>query len=328
MSQTLQAKVKKDALTYWTKRGFPYPEKNDEDFGKEYLRLSKTSITAIIGEDNIVRINPVGLRIVNFFHPQIWKIRVKDAYSPMDRFNDPVALKKIIEKSVRIWPNRKVFNSTYLRNAIRIHSKTRAVTNFRPAVAKTIIEKYSNDGDSVLDFCAGFGGRLLGCLTLKRHYYGVDPSSEQITGNNAILEYCRDSFEVNCRVDLKKDTAETHLAGLLDQSFSLVFSSPPYFDYERYSTEETQSHIKFSKYSTWKDGFLRKVIEESYRLLKPEGYFVIHVKNLKGYPIEDDLRAIANDIFRLEQTLYLQTVSRPYRANTKKYEPILVFKKI
>ncbi|MEY8780309.1 hypothetical protein AB9K32_07765 [Allomuricauda sp. XS_ASV26] len=328
MSPEMQEMIKEDAFTYWMEHGFPYPERKDGMFKKEYERLAKLSPRDVIKNNNIVKLNPTGLQLANYFHPQIWEIRVKDAYSPMDRFEDARILKKIIDKSISIWPERRVYNNTYLRNAIRVYSKTRSVTNFRPAVAKAIIETYSGDHDPVLDFCAGFGGRLLGCASLKRHYYGVDPALEQYLGNRELLKYCRDRMQLECTATLKKDMAETHLEQLESGSFSLAFSSPPYFDYEQYGSEVTQSHIRFPNYEDWKNGFLKKIVNESHRIIHSKGYLVLHIKNVRNYPLEEDFMAIAKRKFQLKKILQLQTVSRPYRTNeSKKFEPILIFKK-
>ncbi len=328
MSTQVQERIKEDVFAYWMNRGFPYPEFSDERFKKEFDRLTHLRSNDVIKKKNMVKLNPIGLQIANYFHPQIWGIRVKDAYSPMDRFEDARILKKIIDKSVSIWPERKIYNNTYLRNAIRVFSKTRAVTNFRPAVAKAIIESYSSDHDPVLDFCAGFGGRMLGCASLKRDYYGIDPSLEQYLGNKELLQYCLDEMHLECSVTLKQDMAETHLERLVSGSFALAFSSPPYFDYEQYGFEETQSHIRFPNYEDWKNGFLEKIVNESHRILQSKGHLVLHIKNVRNYPLEEDLLAIAKRKFELKRVLQLQTVSRPYRTNgTKKFEPILVFKK-
>lgn len=328
MSPKMQEIIKEDAFAYWMEHGFPYPERKDNVFKKELDRLANLRPTDVIKNNNIVKLNPIGLQIANYFHPQIWRIRVKDAYSPMDRFEDSRILKKIIDKSVSIWPERKVYNNTYFRNAIRVFSKTRAVTNFRPAVAKAIIETYSNDHEHVLDFCAGFGGRLLGCTSLKRHYYGIDPALEQYLGNKELLKYCQDEMQLECTATLKQDMAETHLEQLESSSFAMAFSSPPYFDYEQYGFEETQSHIRFPNYEHWKSGFLKKIVNESHRILQSNGHLVLHIKNVRNYTLEEDLMELAKRKFELKRILQLQTVSRPYRTDVvRKFEPILIFKK-
>jgi hypothetical protein len=57
--------------------------------------------------------------------------------------------------------------------------------------------------------------------------------------------------------------AEDLLTGFPKGTAQLIFSSPPYFDRERYSDEPSQSYIRFPKYSDWKRHFLEVAIVES-----------------------------------------------------------------
>lgn len=71
---------------------------------------------------------------------------------------------------------------------MRIYHRTR-VSNFRPVVARAIVNRYSNEGDTVLDFAAGYGGRLLGTVILKRHYLGIDAARAQVAGLNGNFDF-------------------------------------------------------------------------------------------------------------------------------------------
>ena len=44
----------------------------------------------------------------------------------------------------------------------------------------------------------------------------------------------------------------------LQEQIDLVFTSPPYFNREEYSTHPEQSYIKYPNYQDWLDGFLDK----------------------------------------------------------------------
>ena len=41
-------------------------------------------------------------------------------------------------------------------------------------------------------------------------------------------------------------------------SLDFAFTSPPYFDTEKYSNEKTQSYLKYSNINTWKESFYEK----------------------------------------------------------------------
>jgi hypothetical protein len=48
------------------------------------------------------------------------------------------------------------------------------------------------------------------------------------------------------------------------ESLDFAFTSPPYFDTEKYSNEKTQSYLKYKNINTWKEKFLRKTFENVY----------------------------------------------------------------
>lgn len=322
------SRVVNDAISYWRRRGFPYCESDDSKFARAFERLSQIKFEQVVNKKNYVIDNPLGLSLANYFHPQMWHIKVKNAYTPFDRFSDDVKFRDIVENSMKMWPHRKVFSPTNVRNAIRIYSKTRSPTNFRPTIAKAIIERYTIENDTVLDFSAGFGGRLLGCLPLKRSLIAVDPADEQVNGLRSMVAYCQSNFNVQAKVKIVQACAETYLRRLRANSISLVFTSPPYFNYESYGGGATQSHIKFPSYDLWKTQFLDAVIKESHRIIKRNGYLVINIKNIGRLSLEDDFLATAQRFFELERTLKMKVASRPYRNNKNRFEPIYVLRKV
>ena len=63
----------------------------------------------------------------------------------------------------------------------------------------------------------------------------------------------------------------------------MCFTSPPYFDTEKYSEEPTQSYIKFPKENDWISGFLIKTIKNCHYGLKNEGYLALNIaKTFEG----------------------------------------------
>ena len=111
------------------------------------------------------------------------------------------------------------------------------------------------------------------------------------------------------------------------ESLDLCFTSPPYFDTEKYSNEQTQSYIKFPTRDSWVNGFLKKTIKNCYYGLKKNGYMLINIANTPKYKfIEKETIQISKDLgFKQEETLRL-TLSSIMGAGYK-YEPIFVFKK-
>jgi hypothetical protein len=316
------------AFAYWRLRGFPYIEMTAKDIAKEFQYLSR-----IHPEDNLAGgmtgASTVGLRLANYFHPQMWSVRVSKYRTPLECFNDDESLKRCIVKALNFWPNSSSLNAQCIRAMMRIYKNTRRVSNFRPVVARTIYSQYSKDGDTICDFSAGYGGRLLGCLTLHRTYIGIEPCSEQVIGLRRMIYNLNDQAKGTAFI--YQDCAEDFLPTLKSESVALVFSSPPYFDHERYSIEPTQSYIRYPSYTQWRQHFLEKIIYYSYIMLKHGGFFIINVSDPKGYSIVQDTMSICEKYFQICGIIKLLMHKMPqqrYNSNNAfKSEPILVFKK-
>ena len=171
---------------------------------------------------------------------------------------------------------------------------------------------------------SGWGGRLLGFLASSntKHYIGTEPATRTYNG---LLEMKKDFTYLNKKVDIYKKGSEEFLPQ--KESIDFCFTSPPYFDTEKYSDELTQSYIKYPSEDKWENGFLRKTIENCYYGLKKGGYMLYNIANTPKYKfIEDATVKISKELgFKQEETLQL-TLSSVMGAGYK-YEPIFVFKK-
>jgi DNA modification methylase len=316
------------AFEYWRKCRFPYPYLSTKEIKNEYYKVKNVNIDNVL-DGNMIKSSMIGLRLANYFHPQMWHLTAHNhKKSPVDHFNDDETLLKLLRKAFKFWPNRRCWNSQCLRSLLRIYSGGR-VANFRPTAAKVIIDLFSNIGDTILDFCSGFGGRLLGALALNRHYIGIDPSTHQVGGLNMMYQklklYIKGTSEIHC------DCAEDLMPHLDSESIDLIFTSPPYYNVERYCFEMNQSSHRYRTYNEWRKEFLRVVIFESKRLLRPKGYFIINVANTYNYSIADDVKQIASSLFAFHSIVYLSMNAMPAHrvGGNKMYrcEPILIFQK-
>lgn len=317
------------AVAYWRSRGFPYPELTAEEMRKEFALLLKSKPSDLL-TNGVAKASTVGLRLANYFHPQMWTTKVSGFRSPVECFNDDKILEDCIVKAIKFWPNRSSLNAQCLRSVLRVFNHTARVANFRPAVARAIYAKYSREGSTVLDFSAGYGGRLLGCLTLDRKYIGLDPSVDQVAGLRRMIKMLRTISIGSARIH--RACAEDFLPTLDRESIDLVFSSPPYFDHERYSDEPTQSYIRYATYERWRSAFLDRVVEESWRVLKRRGYFLINAGTpRRGYPIAQDAMKSGFQYFESRRCIQLLMRRVPEKNGSSrepfKTEPILVFRK-
>ena len=166
-------------------------------------------------------------------------------------------------------------------------------SNFRPATAKTIYELYGKGNCKVLDTSSGFGGRLLGFFTAKNtaEYVGIDPNTADSC--NKFIEFMQMRFGINKKAYVNRIGSEDFTVENYPQYenyFDISFTSPPYFDTEKYSDSDTQSYKKFNTYDAWVDGFYQNTIYNSCNALKLDGTFAINifekVDNIKEYTEE------------------------------------------
>ncbi len=318
------------SFQYWRRRGFPYSSLSDANIVLEYSRLEATKKDQVI-LDNEIQSLMVGIGLANCFHPQMWSVKVKGTRSPLNCFSNDAALRNLIRKALNIWEDRSAINASNLRRMLASFSHTARVSNFRPTAAKAIYERYSKNADTVLDFSAGYGGRMLGCLPLDRTYIGIDPCTSQVKGLRAMGAKLKTLVKVRARTKIYRACAENFMPTLRPNSVALVFSSPPYFNLERYSDEKSQSYIKYPHYEDWLDEFLKKIFIESKRILKRGGRLVVNVADVNGYCLTEDVMQMGKRFFMAEETLKLKLVNLPYLrgcpARVYKYEPVFVFKK-
>ena len=315
---------------YYRKFGFPhYTIREDEKF--EHMRkLKKFDTNSILKNNQIVQ-TMHGLRLAWTYFPHFWEVRCGGTkQSPMEIFHDDKKFKSTIRKcwnwNLKHFKGeegmvKNTFKENRLRQSLKIYTGTQSVSNFRPTAAKLIYEKFG--GDVVWDMSCGWGGRLIGFLASSRKkYIGTEPSSKTYEGE---LKLKKDFSYLKKDVTIYKLGSEDYEPK--KESLDLCFTSPPYFDTEKYSNEQTQSYIKFPTQDSWVNGFLKKTIQNCYYGLKKNGYMLINIANTPKYKfIEKETVKISKKLgFKQEQTLQL-TLSSIMGAGYK-YEPIFVFKK-
>jgi hypothetical protein len=316
---------------YYREQGFPHYTIRDDEKYVHMKKLKKFDVNTILDGDRIVQTMHC-LRLAWTYFPHFWEVRCGSAkMSPMEIFLDDDKLKSTIRKTWNFelkhykgegGREKNKFHENRFRQSLKIYSGTQAVSNFRPTAAKLIYEKFG--GDTIWDMSCGWGGRLLGFLSAKntKHYIGTEPSTKTYDG---LLKMKKDFSYLGKQVDIYKLGSEKYTPK--KESLDLCFTSPPYFDTEKYSLESTQSFVKFPTKNKWINGFLKKTIENCYIGLKENRYMLINIADTPKHKfIEKETIRIAKELgFVQEDTLQL-TLSSVMGAGYK-YEPIFVFRK-
>lgn len=211
-----------------------------------------------------------------------------------------------------------------------------SVSWFKPTAAYEVYRRFLGDARApvVWDPSCGFGARLLGFAAAypEGTYVGTDPATQTFRDLLHLGAELRLQQQM-MGIDLRCSGSELGLASVADGSVDLVFTSPPYFDKEKYFDEPTQCWSVFGTHDAWMDGYMVPTFQEAHRVLCPGGAMVINIDDkhthivfeaarlagLERVPDEDLRLSIGRDHF----VKHAQGDS----ALKGKFEPILAFRK-
>ena len=242
--------------------------------------------------------------------------------------------------------------------------------NFPPLTARWIYENYTNhipkeETLNIYDPSSGWGGRILGAMSSHRkiHYIGTDPNTDNFINELGITryEYVANFFNDECLEsnsfwEEEKNTyhvfqeGSEHIGNHSDfqqykGKLDLVFTSPPYFDREQYSSDETQSFKSYPQYDDWRDNFLKPTLENAFHSLRNDRYLLWNIADIKigkdkFHPLEQDSIDILTNLgmeYQGKLKMLMTSMVGVDQSNVKnsvviekkalKYEPIFVFYK-
>lgn len=166
------------------------------------------------------------------------------------------------------------------------------VNEFPPFVARSIILEYANKPNiRILDPCAGWGGRMIGCASIQNvSYIACEPSTKTNDGLQALgkwLKTLQPSFVFDVSL-LPYEDFKT------DNKFDIALTSPPYYDTEHYSDEDTNSLNRYKTFEDWVSGFYEPLILNTIDRLVDDGVFILNIGDRK-YPLSDKLFGICSN---------------------------------
>lgn len=340
-----------------------YTGYNDDLRGKKYLIITRKEIYDLYG---ISATKPT----VAFDNRALSNI---DYLQEPQTDNDSFQI-RLYKKGQKVFPiGLKAFRVSFCQYAV----------NFPPLTAKYLYDRYTEDFITdnnepiiVWDPSAGWGGRLVGALTAnidrKLIYLANDPNTDhnvegivngkQKTKYHEIYDFIRHNTQRGGIFPVDHNNFDFWQLGSEDMQFdpdfqrfkgkvSVVFTSPPYFSKEAYSEDNTQSYKRFSRYDSWRDGFLYETLRTAHDWLRVGGYILWNVADAtfggERLPIEADSCKIMSDLgMKHVETLKMSLSQMPggNRVDTitglpkaknyvkvngiwLKYEPIYVYRK-
>lgn len=266
----------------------PFPKViiSEDKLKEQYNRIVNSNVSIeMFNNIKTITSNTNGIVFLNnFVLESILSVRKKRTKTIYEAWK----IKKEVES---IW-NRLLTKEDYCNSyidamkLIRVYGyKVSRAYNFPPNIAKCMYNTYK--AKRVLDFSSGFGGRLFGfwCSEAKE-YIGIDPNKK--IDYLGIMKYMKEHDNRDKKVKIIQLPAEDVDFKTLGK-FDFIFTSPPYFNLEVYSEDETQSSNRYKEYKEWKDNFLFNVLKKCISVLTKGGRLCINIKNMNKYKIAEDM---------------------------------------
>lgn len=176
-----------------------------------------------------------------------------------------------------------------------------------------------------LDFSAGWGDRLIGAIAYGMtdknfHYTGVDPSEcmkkkykkiiEKLTDNDPRYNIINSPFE---------DTK------LTNNSYDLIFTSPPFFDLEIYEKDNiNQSVARYRDINMWFDKFMTQCIDKSIDVLEKNGHLALYIADSMN---DSYVKKTHNYIIEKKNIQYIGNIYWINKTSSNKLRTIRIYKK-
>ena len=300
---------------------------------KEFKRTRYNTVS-----ENVLGLgNNRGQTINRFLFPNMMTAEPKGrgSNSLRDRFLDDAKLRRAIRICFEFRNGDRLVYPTALRRSLELVTGEN-IQNFKPQNARSLVEHLCPVlwGD-VYDYSAGYGGRLLGITAsnMNYNYTAVDPNTETVQYLNFLNNCIQEA--VGAKGTIVQSVSEDYEPDDVD----LAFSSPPYFDLEKYSDEPTQCMVNYTTLDEWFDGYVAPTMQNIKRGLNSDGVFATNIADYKTYgqkePVEVCERWIATAErigFKHTGTIKMMLNTRPGVGNDKtagreKWEGVYVFTK-
>lgn len=153
------------------------------------------------------------------------------------------------------------------------------VSWFKPVTAAEIYKFFLKEKENpiIWDPSMGFGARMLGFCSVYNNgvYYGTDPSSQTYNDLEILKKEIELSKNFKGNINIFKMGSE-YFNSIKDKG-DLVFTSPPYFDTEKYFDENGQCWKDYSDINEWKEKYLYVTFVNAFNFLKNDGIMCINI---------------------------------------------------
>jgi hypothetical protein len=247
----------------------------------ELVAMMYSPFDATVDFARLCRGDATGQQISSLFNPHRYATPRTTERSIVDALRDRAYVSGLARAIA--WKEGKFNDLLYQVLQLGING-TQCVNEFPPHVARDILTE--NCAISVLDPCAGWGGRMIGAASVGARYVGYEPATATYDGL-VRLGHWLTGFDTGFTYALHNQPFED--ADLGSETFDLAVTSPPYFDTEKYSIESTQAAIRWPTPTLFVDGFLKPMVTKSVAVSR---FGLIINIGSRRYPMKEWLKEV------------------------------------
>ena len=293
IKENIEEDVVKDSLTVLLSTyPFPYKEITLEETIEDFNKLKNLDIYKMTTDaewfsrssinkdftDLILSGSNSGNKASNYFQQENrMKTELENSPSQWRCWTTPNFTRTLINSFYTL--KLKEITDATIRGALALRKGV--ASQFKPSIAKYIYDTYNSE--NILDFSGGWGDRLCGFYASKfgKNFLSIDPNENVHKGYDKQIELysqlCGDNRKAKTIIGCAEDV---DLSKFKDK-FDTVFTSPPYFNREKYENQnENQSWFKFKAIEDWLDNFLFKTISNIEPCIKSGGVLIINISDV------------------------------------------------
>ena len=279
--------------------------------------------------------NNKGQTINRFMFPNMMTAEPKGrgSNSLKDRFYNDDKLKRAIRICFEFREGNSLVYPTAIRRSLELVTGEN-IQNFKAQNARAAAEHLCPVlWGRLYDYSCGYGGRLLGVTASNLHleYVGVDPNTETVENLRLLNNFIEQAG--GRRGEIHQSVSEE----FVPENIDCAFSSPPYFNLEKYSDEPTQCMNQFDSLDSWFEGYVAPTMRNIHTGLNDDGIFATNIADYKTpkeeFKVVDRWIETAEKLgFKHTETIKMMLNTRPGVGNGKqdgveKFEGIYVFTK-
>lgn len=257
----------------------------EEDALKDYMKLKQVSL------DKVKPKSRIGQKAIDFFtfHERL-NTKGKRGISFYEYFETREQYHTEYYNKFLSWLQEHRQDN----NPIKLHYEIfrvyfSAITSFSPITAMMIYNKYKPT--NILDFTAGWGGRMIGATALNIcRYTGIEQNQNLVEPYERMIDMIRPHSTTTVEM-IFMDCLQVDYSTI---EYDMVLTSPPYYNTEIYNGMTRKSTEDWNK-------FYKTIIQKTYLHLRHGGTYCLNLPTKAYLVAVEAIGREADELFNISQ---------------------------